>query len=128
MAVVALRNSDVARSGALWLRSLAKDRAEIAFDRVQLGMSCDEVDAAIAMEGGHRAVSKELTEERSFYAAVYRFARRTVDGRTRNMYAKVGIIFDRQDRVVNKKLYWFEPTLWHKLTHWVTRIRAAVGL
>jgi hypothetical protein len=118
----------IAVAGAFWLQSLARDPAKMAFDRIQLGMSHNEVRAAILMEGGHRVMRKELTEERSLYAAVYWFSGLTADGRTERLYAQVDIMFDKQDRLVNKKFVRYGPSLLDKLTHWVTRIRRAVGL
>jgi hypothetical protein len=112
----------IAVAGTLCLQSLARDPAQVAFDQIRIGMVSDEVDAAIAMEGGRRSVPKE--NRRLARLAIYQF---THTNPTYH-FAKLSIRFDEQDRVLDKKPYRFDPTSWDKLTHWVTRIRRAVGL
>jgi hypothetical protein len=76
-------------------------------------MGSDEVDAAIAMEGGRRVVQMPYS--------IYGFAP--------GPYARIAVSFDEQDRVVNKRLVRYtKPTLWLRIRVLLNRVRASMGL
>jgi len=95
----------MAVAGTLWLQSLARDPTQIAFDHIQLGMSPNEVYAAITMQGG-RSYHPFKAEEWAgvSYDIVYYFE---YTGRN-DRYARILLNFDKHDRVVGKRLNKFE--------------------
>jgi hypothetical protein len=110
---------------ALWLASLSPDESQVAFDRVQVGMTESEVQGV--MEGnvwkhheqyGYGIMRNGVLPADYRYLVTYWFG-----------FRKVPVVFDSQHRVVDKSLVrYLKPTFLDMLRLGVKRFRAALGV
>ena len=84
----------------VWPTSRGTDSIQMAFDRVKPGMSRADVDRAMKGSSGSVATITLLGHDRR-YVVTYYFKQ-----------SKIPVDFDREDRVADKALVRFSPTIW----------------
>jgi hypothetical protein len=99
-------------AGGFLLRDLLTPDAQLAFDRVQPGMTIDEVDKVVATP-----FPPSISIGLDYVDMDYRCPEGTVS------------VYFLQGHVTDKHLYHYpKPTFWDELRAWLNRARAALGL